>query len=70
MTSTSPTLPLARRLGTLLGLSEGLDGPTTLKISLGDNVKFADVVSVPSSSLIRPSSIPSGHRRELITIPR
>lgn len=47
MTSASPTLALARRLGTILGLSGGLDGPATLRMTAGDHAAFLDVVSAP-----------------------
>lgn len=55
MSSPSPTLALARRFGASLGLTEGLDGPTTLRMSPRAYGTFVDAVSAPPC---RRSSLP------------
>lgn len=46
MTSLAPARDLARRLGASLGLTEGLDGPTSLRMSPRAYRTFVDAVSV------------------------
>lgn len=55
MSSPSPTLAVARQLGTVLGLTEGLDGPTDLRMLPRAFIAFLDVVS--AGLYLSPSSI-------------